>query len=80
MTQDKVYEIWRRELKLGSFSMDDDFFMLGGHSLIMTRIQHEIGTEIGVEVPMDELFRKSTVASISAYIDSLAAAPQGSAA
>jgi len=78
-TQTKVYEIWRRELNLDSFSPDDDFFLLGGHSLIMTKIQLSISDELGIEMGMDELFRKSTVASISAAIDSRLAAAQGSA-
>ncbi len=69
--QQKIHEIWSRELKVTDFSDDDDFFALGGHSLIMARIQLAIASEIGVEVPMDELFRRSTVESISSYLRSL---------
>jgi acyl carrier protein len=67
----KIREIWSRELKLTDFSDDDDFFALGGYSPIMARIQLAIASEIGVEVPMDELFRRSTVESISSYLGSL---------
>jgi acyl carrier protein len=69
----KIHEIWSRELDLEDFSDDDDFFDLGGHSLIMTHIQQAISTELKVEIPMDELFRESTVNKISARIDSLLA-------
>ncbi|MEE1927329.1 phosphopantetheine-binding protein [Streptomyces sp. TRM 70351] len=68
--QQKIHAIWARELKLEEFSDTDDFFALGGHSLIMTRIQQSILDELGVEVPMDQLFRKSTVQDIAAHIDS----------
>jgi acyl carrier protein len=67
----KIHDIWSRELNLQEFSDDDDFFELGGHSLIMNHIQTAIAEELGVEVPMDELFREPTVSRISARIGSL---------
>lgn len=73
MTAQKVHDIWSRELDLSEFSDDDDFFQLGGHSLIMTRIQKAIADDLGVEVSMDELLRESTVNKISARVDSLLA-------
>lgn len=73
MIAQKIHEIWSRELDLPDFSDDDDFFELGGQSLIMHKIQEAIATEFGVEIPMDELFRESTVAKVSARIGSLIA-------
>lgn len=70
MIQSTIHDIWRRELKLEEFADTDDFFALGGHSLIMTRIQRDIEAELGVQVPMDQLFRKSTVAEIAAHVES----------
>lgn len=75
MIAQQVHKIWSRELALDGFSDDDDFFALGGHSLIMAKVQEAITEEIGVEVPMDQLFRKSTVAKISAHLESQLAVP-----
>ncbi|MDN3295052.1 acyl carrier protein [Streptomyces ficellus] len=69
MLNERIHKIWARELNLDDFSDTDDFFELGGHSLIMTRIQAAIQQEIGIEVPMDELFRNATVADISAHLE-----------
>lgn len=69
MISQKIHAIWSRELKLDEFSDADDFFSLGGHSLVMTRIQRAIHEELGVAVPMRQLFRKSTVKEISEYIE-----------
>ncbi|MFJ8313681.1 MULTISPECIES: phosphopantetheine-binding protein [unclassified Streptomyces] len=69
MIIEKIHAIWSRELNLEEFSDTDDFFDLGGHSLIMTKIQLAIVTELGIEVPMDQLFRKSTVEEISEHIE-----------
>jgi acyl carrier protein len=65
--------IWERELDLKGFSDDDDFFLLGGHSLIMQKIQVRIMDEMGIEVPMDELFRRPTLAQISEHVASASA-------
>jgi len=69
MIADKIRSIWERHLILQGISDHDDFFMLGGHSLIMQKIQADIKAETGVEVPMDELFRRPTIAEISEHLD-----------
>lgn len=68
MIVDGVRAIWCRELQRDDISVDDDFFALGGQSVIMAQIQGAFIEELGVEVPMDQLFRNPTVASISAYL------------
>ncbi|MFD9004258.1 acyl carrier protein [Streptomyces sp. NPDC059582] len=73
MTADIVRAIWCREFQRDDIAVDDDFFALGGHSVIMVGIQGAFMEELGVEVPMDQMFLNPTVASISAYIDSLSA-------
>lgn len=75
MIVDGVRAIWCRELQRDDISVDDDFFALGGQSVIMARIQRAFIEELGVEVPVDQMFLNPTVASISAYIESLGAAP-----
>ncbi|MER6214449.1 phosphopantetheine-binding protein [Streptomyces sp. NPDC048387] len=70
MIADGVRAIWCREFQREDIAPDDDFFALGGQSLIMTKIQGAYIEELGVEVPMDQMFLNPTVASISAYIES----------
>ncbi|MEV7729942.1 phosphopantetheine-binding protein [Streptomyces sp. NPDC087917] len=65
-----MHAIWCREFQHDEISVDDDFFALGGQSLIMVKIQGAFMDELGVEVPMDQMFLNPTVASISAYIES----------
>lgn len=73
MTADSVRAIWCRELQRDDIAIDDDFFALGGQSVIMVRIQGAFLDELNVEVPMDQLFLNPTVASVSAYIESIGA-------
>jgi acyl carrier protein len=69
--EDQIRLIWERELTLDRIEDDDDFFVLGGHSLIMQRIQVAIKNGLGVEIPMDDLFRYCTIRDISVYINSM---------
>lgn len=71
MIVDGVRAIWCRELQRDDISVDDDFFTLGGQSVIMARIQGAFIEELGIEVPVDQMFLNPTVALISAYIESM---------
>lgn len=68
MPTETIHRIWAQHLKLADFSDDDDFFTLGGHSLIMVAIQSDLNAELGVEVPMDELFRHLTVNELADWL------------
>jgi acyl carrier protein len=70
MIVDRIRDIWCRELKRDGISVDDEFFALGGNSVIMAKIQGAFIEELDVEVPVDQMFLNPTVASISAYIES----------
>jgi len=48
---------------------DDDFFDLGGNSLIATRVAARIGAATNTAVPVRMLFEKSTVAGLAAMLD-----------
>jgi acyl carrier protein len=51
--------------------IDDDFFALGGHSLLVTRLISKIRKAFGVEVTIQGVFAARTV---SALVEQLAAA------
>lgn len=74
MIKSKIRDIWSSELRLEEFSDDDDFFVLGGQSLAMMRIQRGITAELGVEVPIDQLFRVPTVTAIADCVEAMLAA------
>ncbi|MBW5422929.1 acyl carrier protein [Streptomyces sp. BG9H] len=73
MIAERVRGIWCRELQRDDIAVDDDFFALGGQSVIMAKIQMAYIEELDVEVPVDQMFLNPTVASISEYIESMGA-------
>ncbi|MFK0150201.1 amino acid adenylation domain-containing protein, partial [Streptomyces griseus] len=51
--------------------LDDDFFLLGGHSLLVTRLVNRIRAELGAEVPIGAVFAGPTVAALAVRLDAM---------
>jgi amino acid adenylation domain-containing protein len=58
-------------LQLENVSVDDNFFMLGGHSLLGTQLIARIRDAFGIEITLRSLFDNPTVTGISAEIERL---------
>ncbi|MGN6187538.1 MAG: condensation domain-containing protein, partial [Conexibacter sp.] len=53
--------IWAEVLGVDAPDVDDDFFMLGGNSLLATQITARVADVLGVEVALDALFEAPTL-------------------
>jgi acyl-CoA synthetase (AMP-forming)/AMP-acid ligase II/acyl carrier protein len=62
-----VAEVWAEVLGLSaeSLSIEDDFFALGGNSLLATRTVARLRARYGVELPVRALFESPTLAALS---------------
>jgi len=56
---------------------EDDFYALGGHSLLLLRLGAEIERRLGVEVEMDELLARPTAAQLGSLLADRAAGAPG---
>ncbi|MFP5284748.1 MAG: beta-ketoacyl synthase N-terminal-like domain-containing protein, partial [Thermoanaerobaculia bacterium] len=50
--------------------VDDNFFDLGGHSLLLARVQARLSEILGRDLPMVDLFRHPTVAALAEALSS----------
>jgi hypothetical protein len=66
--EEVVAGIWAEALGLDQVGVFDDFFTLGGHSLLSTRIMARIRDAFAVEVPLHRIFSEPTVAGLSAAL------------
>jgi len=71
--------IWAEVLGLERVGIHDNFFDLGGHSLLGTRVISRVLNTLGVEVPLRSLFEVPTVADMAMVIIQIQAKEVGQA-
>ena len=62
-TQRRVADIWRSVLRTERVGLYENFFDLGGHSLLVVKVHAALGKEFGVELTVVDLFQRTTVAA-----------------
>jgi hypothetical protein len=70
----KIAGVWREVLDVGSVGLDDSFFDIGGHSLLVARLQERLAAALGVEVPAVDLFLYPTVRALAEHLAAAASA------
>jgi surfactin/lichenysin synthetase B len=78
--QDQVATIWARALGVKKIAPDDNFFALGGHSLLGVKMIAEIQSKTGMEeeLRLSDLLEFPTLAAFTAHLESLAGASEES--
>lgn len=66
--QQVLADIWEEVLELKTIGIEDDFFDLGGHSLLVIRIQNRIREELGFELGVNVFFDAPTIALLEQVI------------
>jgi amino acid adenylation domain-containing protein len=59
---------WQEALALEKVGVQDNFFDLGGNSLLLTRLQGTLRTVLGKEIPIVEMFRHPTIEALVRYL------------
>lgn len=72
--EEKLVSIWSRILDVKQVGVYDSFFELGGNSLQVTAVAAQIQREIGVNLPLRDLFQKTTIAEIATCVTKAEAA------
>jgi acyl carrier protein len=61
--------IWCAALGLERVGIDDSFFDLGGHSLLLLRVHSRLEAALSRDIPIVELFRYPTIRSLSRFLN-----------
>lgn len=63
----RLAQIWREVLKLEKVGLDDNFFDLGGHSLLLVQVHARLREELGLELSAIDLFKYPTIGSLAGH-------------
>ncbi len=70
-TQIKLAGIWAEVLQVPRIAINDDFFYLGGSSLLAARVISELKKSLDVELPVRDFFAKPILADAADHLDML---------
>jgi len=68
-TERTIAAVWAEVLALPRVEVDDNFFEVGGHSLLLARMQEKLTAALGRPVSVLDLFQYPTVAALAAHLD-----------
>jgi amino acid adenylation domain-containing protein len=70
-TEKELVEIWTGLLPVKRVGVYDNFFDLGGHSLMATQMVGQIRIKFGIELPLRECFTRPTVKDLAEIIEEI---------
>jgi amino acid adenylation domain-containing protein len=69
--EELVVQTWREVLNINDLSVHDNFFEVGGHSLLGTQTVARLSEAFDREIPVSALFNAPTIRGLSAEIEKL---------
>ena len=69
--EEMLFEIWREVLAIDKIGIHDNFFEVGGHSLLAVQLIVRINKQFQIEVPLRLLFEYPTIAGLSLQLEAL---------
>ena len=66
--ESKLLEIWRQSIDLDSIELDDDFFDIGGHSLLALKILSQIERAFGQRLALATFLHEPTIRALAARL------------
>jgi acyl carrier protein len=74
-TERELISIWQDILGVREIGLDDDFFRLGGHSLLVVQVLLRVRAAFGFDIPLQDLFLRRTVSRLAVLVDEMARRP-----
>ncbi|WP_373088633.1 MupA/Atu3671 family FMN-dependent luciferase-like monooxygenase [Sneathiella sp.] len=68
-TETEISKIWCEALGLAEVGVTDNFFDLGGHSLLVVQVQRRLKELFGKEIAITDMFRFSTIQALARHLD-----------
>jgi acyl carrier protein len=66
--EETLASVWREVLGIDRVGMDDDFFDLGGHSMLAVRMVARVRDALGFELPLAQVFERPTIGELAGWV------------
>jgi amino acid adenylation domain-containing protein len=73
LVEELLADIWSEVLSIEQISIHDNFFALGGHSLLVTRVLSRLQETVDVALPLRDFFAAPTIAQLAEIVETLLA-------
>jgi len=72
----RVLELWQEQIDLEQLGIEDNFFEVGGNSLIAVQVIAKIRKVFSIEIPLRQIFEHPTIEGMAKYIAAQEPAPE----
>ncbi|HEV7516040.1 MAG TPA: amino acid adenylation domain-containing protein, partial [Thermoanaerobaculia bacterium] len=69
--EETLAAIWSEVLRRERIGVDDNFFEVGGHSLLVTQVVSRLRGSLGIDLPLRALFEAPTIAGLAERIETV---------
>ncbi len=66
----QLARLWQEVFQVPRVSIDDNFFEMGGHSLLAAQLMARVAATLSVDLPLSSLFSNPTVAGLAEAVES----------
>ena len=67
--EQQLAALWQDVLKVPQVGLEDNFFDLGGHSLLVVQTHRKIKDDLHLELSITDMFRFPTVRSLASFLE-----------
>lgn len=69
ITEKAIVEIWKEQLGISQIGIDDNFFEMGGTSLLTQKVSALLKAELNLNVPVSKIYQYPTIFELSEFLN-----------
>jgi natural product biosynthesis luciferase-like monooxygenase protein len=67
--QEIIVSVWQETLQIDKIGVNDNFFDLGGHSLLIVRVHQQLKEKVDKPISLTDLYRFPTIRSLTEFLN-----------